>query len=62
MSMPKKQKLKSKREKEISRVINSTTTMYGDLQGIVDSKLERVERLQWEGSFEGLDGHLKTIF
>lgn len=48
-------KIWSKREKEISRVIESTTTMYGDLQGIVGSKLERVERLELEGSFDEVE-------
>lgn len=47
-------KIWSKREKEISRVIDSTTTMYGDLQGIVGSKMERVERLELEEGLEEL--------
>jgi hypothetical protein len=49
------QRIWSKREKELDRVIASTTTMYGDLQGIMGAKLERVERLELEtgGDEEG---------
>ncbi len=39
-------KIWSKREKEITRVIDSTTSMYGDLQGIVGKKLEQIDRLE----------------
>ena len=43
------QRIWSKRDKEITRVIDSTTSMYGDLQGIVGAKLERIERLELGG-------------
>lgn len=47
-------KIWSKREKEISRVVDSTITMYGDLEGIIGSKLEKIDRLELEGSLEEL--------
>jgi hypothetical protein len=45
-------KIWSKREKEISRVIDSTTTMYGDLEGIIGSKLEKIDKLELETDLE----------
>lgn len=45
-------KIWSKREKEISRVVESTTTMYGDLQGIMGTRLKKVERLELETTLE----------
>ena len=50
------QRIWSKREKELDRVIDSTTSMYGQLQGIMGAKLERIEKLELEGGLEGLDG------
>jgi hypothetical protein len=48
-------KIWSKREKEISRVIDSTTAMYGDLEGMIGSKLEKIDRLELEGSLEDVE-------
>ncbi len=38
----------SKREKEIEKVILSTSNMYGDLQGIIGSSLPEIEQLELE--------------
>ena len=54
------QKIWAKREKELDRVITSTTSMYGELQGIMGAKLERIERLELEGG-EG-EGELGDLF
>ena len=50
------QKNWARREKELDRVITSTTGMYGELQGIMGSKLERIEKLELEGGFEEGEG------
>jgi hypothetical protein len=44
----------NKREKEIEKVIMSTSNMYGDLQGIIGGSLPEIEQLSL-GSVDGLD-------
>lgn len=43
------QKIWSRREKELDRVITSTSSMYGELQGIMGARLENIEKLELEG-------------
>ena len=40
----------AKREKQIDRVIESTSKMYGDLQGIIGSSLQPIETLELPGA------------
>ncbi|MBU0974246.1 DUF2130 domain-containing protein, partial [Patescibacteria group bacterium] len=44
----------SKREKEIEKVIMSTSNMYGDLQGIIGGSLPEIKQLELGGG-DGLD-------
>jgi len=43
------QKIWSRREKELDRVITSTSSMYGELQGIMGARLANIEKLELEG-------------
>jgi hypothetical protein len=54
------QKIWSKREKEITRVIDSTSNLYGDLQGIIGSKLESINQLELGGEVDEnyIDGQI----
>jgi hypothetical protein len=56
------QKMWSKREKEIERVIGNTSGMYGDLQGIAGANaLPRVESLELpDGLDDEADGHFEN--
>ncbi len=46
------QRIWSKREKEIERVVLSTTGMYGDLQGIIGGSLATIPALELPGAVE----------
>jgi hypothetical protein len=50
----------SKRETEISRVMTSTVSLYGDLQGIAGTKLLEIEGLEME-ALEGPDASVKPV-
>jgi hypothetical protein len=45
------EKIWSSREKQLERVISNTARLYGDMQGLIGSKLEKVEYLEL-GSWE----------
>jgi hypothetical protein len=45
----------SKREKQIERVINNTTGMYGDMQGIIGASLPEIKSLQLVGAVDETD-------
>jgi hypothetical protein len=47
------QKQWSKREKQISRVIEATVGMYGDLQGIAGRSLQEIDGLESKGNWSG---------
>lgn len=42
------EKMWSAREKQLSRVIDNTARLYGDMQGLIGSKLEKVDYLELE--------------
>ena len=48
-------KIWSKREKEIEKVILSTSSMYGDLQGIIGGSLPTIEQLEFADGHAALD-------
>ena len=46
------EKMWSAREKQLSRVIDNTARLYGDMQGLIGSKLEKVDYLELESGEE----------
>ena len=49
------QRIWKKREKEIERVIMSTSGMYGDLQGIIGASLPAIQSLELPSGDDGDD-------
>lgn len=45
----------NKREKEIEKVILSTSNMYGDLQGIIGGSLPQIDQLELDGGLDELE-------
>ena len=46
------QKIWSKREKELERVVSNTSSLYGDLQGATDNQLPKISSLELESGNE----------
>ncbi|MFH1199102.1 MAG: DUF2130 domain-containing protein, partial [Candidatus Omnitrophota bacterium] len=49
------EKLWSKREQQIKKVITSTARMYGDMQGIIGASLPEIKSLELKDSTDGIE-------
>jgi len=51
----------SKREKQIERIANNTTKIYGDIQGLIGTSLQQIKNLELEALTDGNDNNDNII-